>query len=118
VVADRSTLAHRCRKREASISLSRRTSCTLPPTAPPVPRPRRISSACTPPPTGCCTHPRPGSQDLDSGARLSCPRSVALIKVAARVTEIKTRIKVALPTCYPHHQSWALLAGRAAKLPT
>ena len=42
---------------------------------------------------------------------------LALIKVAARVTEMKTRIKVALPTCYPHQQSWALLAGRAAKLP-
>ena len=42
---------------------------------------------------------------------------LALIKVAARVTELKTRIKVALPTCYPHQQSWVLLAGRAAKLP-
>jgi len=42
---------------------------------------------------------------------------IALIKVAARVTELKTRIKVALPTCYPHQQSWALLAGRALKLP-
>ncbi len=42
---------------------------------------------------------------------------LALIKVAARVTELKTRIKVALPSCYPHQTSWALLAGRAAKLP-
>jgi len=42
---------------------------------------------------------------------------LALIKVAARVTELNTRIKVALPTCYPHQQSWALLAGRATKLP-
>jgi hypothetical protein len=42
---------------------------------------------------------------------------LALIKVAARVTEMRTRIKVALPTCYPHQQSWALLAGRAIKLP-
>jgi hypothetical protein len=42
---------------------------------------------------------------------------LALIKVAARVTEMRTRIKVALPSCYPHQQSWALLAGRAAKLP-
>jgi hypothetical protein len=42
---------------------------------------------------------------------------LALIKVAARVTELNTRIKVALPTCYPHQQSWVLLAGRAAKLP-
>ena len=42
---------------------------------------------------------------------------LALIKVAARITELKTRIKVALPTCYPHQQSWALLARRAVKLP-
>jgi hypothetical protein len=41
---------------------------------------------------------------------------LALIKVAARVTELKTRIKVALPTCYLHQPSWALLAGRAVKL--
>jgi hypothetical protein len=42
---------------------------------------------------------------------------LALIKVAARVTEMKTRIKVALPSAYPHQASWALLARRAAKLP-
>jgi hypothetical protein len=43
---------------------------------------------------------------------------LALIKVAARVTELKTRIKVALPTWYPHQQSWALLAGRARQAAT
>ena len=42
---------------------------------------------------------------------------LALIKVAARVTEMKTRIKVALPSCYPHQTSWALLTERAVKLP-
>jgi hypothetical protein len=42
---------------------------------------------------------------------------LALSKVAARITEMKTRIKVALPTCYPYQQSWALLARRALKLP-
>jgi hypothetical protein len=42
---------------------------------------------------------------------------LALIKVAARVTEMTTRIKVALPSCYPHQTSWALLARRAVKLP-
>ena len=42
---------------------------------------------------------------------------LALIKVAARVTEMVTRIKVALPSCYPHQTSWALLARRAVKLP-
>ena len=33
------------------------------------------------------------------------------------VTEMKTRIKVALPSGYPHQQSWTLLARRAFKLP-
>ena len=42
---------------------------------------------------------------------------LALIKVAGRVTELATRIKVALPSCYPHQDSLALLAARAAKLP-
>jgi hypothetical protein len=42
---------------------------------------------------------------------------LALLKVAARVIEMKTRIKVALPSCYPHQGSWTLLAARAAKLP-
>jgi hypothetical protein len=42
---------------------------------------------------------------------------LALIKVAARITELKTRIKVALPSCYPYQSSWALLAGQPAKLP-
>ena len=41
----------------------------------------------------------------------------ALIKVAARVTEMITRIKVALPSCYPHQKSWARLAARATALP-
>ena len=42
---------------------------------------------------------------------------LALIKVAGRVTELATRIKVALPSCYPYRQSFALLTARAAKLP-
>ena len=42
---------------------------------------------------------------------------LALIKVAARATEMVTRIKVALPACYPHQTSWARRAGRAVKLP-
>jgi hypothetical protein len=42
---------------------------------------------------------------------------MALIKVAARVTEMVTRIKVALPSCYPYQTSWALLACRAIELP-
>jgi len=42
---------------------------------------------------------------------------LALIKVAARVTEMVTRIKVALPSSYPYQESLALLAERTAKLP-
>ena len=42
---------------------------------------------------------------------------LALIKVAARVTELATRIKRALPSCYPHQDSLIRLAARAAKLP-
>jgi Transposase DDE domain group 1 len=42
---------------------------------------------------------------------------LALIKVAGRVTERATRIRIALPSCYPHQDSLALLAARTAKLP-
>lgn len=42
---------------------------------------------------------------------------LALIKIAARVTERVTRIKVALPSSYPYRESLALLAARTAKLP-
>jgi hypothetical protein len=42
---------------------------------------------------------------------------LSLIKIAARVTEMVTRIKVALPSSYPYQESLALLAARTAKLP-
>jgi hypothetical protein len=42
---------------------------------------------------------------------------LALIKVAARVTELTTRIKVALPSSYPNRDSLILLAARAARPP-
>ena len=42
---------------------------------------------------------------------------LALIKVVARVTELATRIKVALPSAYSYPESLALLTARAAKLP-
>jgi transposase len=42
---------------------------------------------------------------------------LALIKVAGRVTELATRIKVALPACCPYPDSLALLSARAGKLP-
>ncbi len=42
---------------------------------------------------------------------------LGLIKVAARVTELETRIKVALPTAFPEQASWALLARRAVAQP-
>ena len=42
---------------------------------------------------------------------------LCLIKVAGRVTEMVTRIKIALPTAYPYQIGFAMLAGRIAKLP-
>lgn len=42
---------------------------------------------------------------------------LALIKVAGRVTEMVTRLKVALPSAYPYRESLALLTARAIKLP-
>jgi hypothetical protein len=38
----------------------------------------------------------------------------AFLKIAARVTELKSRITIALPTAYPHHKMLILLAGKAA----
>jgi hypothetical protein len=40
-----------------------------------------------------------------------------LIKVAARVTEMATRIKIALPSTYPYRAGFTTLAGQIAKLP-
>lgn len=42
---------------------------------------------------------------------------LCLIKVAGRVTEMVTRIKLALPTAYPYQAGFATLAGGIAKLP-
>ena len=42
---------------------------------------------------------------------------LAFIKVAARVTERVTRIKVSLPSTYPYKQDLARFAGRAQTLP-
>jgi hypothetical protein len=40
-----------------------------------------------------------------------------LIKVAARVTELATRIKLSLPSSYPYRSSFVLLASRATRPP-
>jgi hypothetical protein len=42
---------------------------------------------------------------------------LCLIKVAGRVTEMVTRIKIALPSAYPYQSGFATLAGRIATLP-
>ena len=42
---------------------------------------------------------------------------LAFVKIAARVTERVTRIKVALPSSYPYQTSLARFAGRASALP-
>ncbi|CCD03864.1 protein of unknown function (plasmid) [Azospirillum baldaniorum] len=42
---------------------------------------------------------------------------LSLIKVAARVTEMKTRIKLSLPTSFPYQESLTMLAARTVKPP-
>ena len=42
---------------------------------------------------------------------------LGLIKVAVRVTELVTKIKVSLPTGFAYQQGFSSLAGRLAKLP-
>jgi hypothetical protein len=42
---------------------------------------------------------------------------LAFIKIAARVTELVTRIKISLPSSYPYKQDLARFAGRALALP-
>jgi hypothetical protein len=42
---------------------------------------------------------------------------IGLIKIAARVTEMVTRIKVSLPSSYPYRQSWTRLTLNIAQLP-
>ena len=42
---------------------------------------------------------------------------LCLIKLAGRVAEMVTRIKIALPTAFPYQAGFAMLAGRIAKLP-
>ncbi len=42
---------------------------------------------------------------------------LAFIKIAARVTELVTRIKVSLPSSYPYKQDLARFTGRALALP-
>jgi hypothetical protein len=37
--------------------------------------------------------------------------------LAGRVTEMVTRIKIALPSCFPYQAGFADLTGRIAKLP-
>jgi hypothetical protein len=40
--------------------------------------------------------------------------SGTFLKVAARVTELNSRITIALPTAYPYQKTMILLAGKAA----
>ena len=42
---------------------------------------------------------------------------LALLKVAARITEMQTRVRIASPSGYPYQASWRLLAERAAIRP-
>jgi len=42
---------------------------------------------------------------------------LAFVKIAARVSELVTRIKVSLPSSYPYKESLARFAGRAVARP-
>jgi hypothetical protein len=42
---------------------------------------------------------------------------LGLIKVAVRVTELVTKIKIALPTGFAYQHGFSTLAARLAKLP-
>jgi len=42
---------------------------------------------------------------------------LSLLKVSARITEMATCIKVALPTGCPYREGWLLRAGRAVRRP-
>lgn len=42
---------------------------------------------------------------------------LSFVKIAARVTELVTRIKIALPSHYPYKDALALIAGRLANFP-
>lgn len=42
---------------------------------------------------------------------------LCLIKIAGRVTEMVTRIRIALPTAFPYQAGFTMLAGQIAKLP-
>ena len=95
------------------------TNRTSPPTGPRVPRPPPTSSACscTPAPTGCCgacarrcPGPRPGGSP--SSTRSGCASS----SIAARVVEMKTKIKIYLPTSAPDQSIFRLVLGRLPRL--
>ena len=58
---------------------------------------------------------RPGTPWREG--RFSTPSASRLIKVAGRVTEMVTRINIALPSAYPTQSGFATLAGRIATLP-
>ena len=60
---------------------------------------------------------RSGFPELVLARRQFCTIRLCLIKVAGRVTELVTRIKIALPTAYPYQIGFATLAGRIATLP-
>jgi hypothetical protein len=38
----------------------------------------------------------------------------AFLKVAARITELRSSLTIALPSAYPHRKTMILLAGKAA----
>lgn len=66
----------------------------------------------------------PGRRQRPTGGKSSFWRDaqfdtlrLGLIKVAVRVTELVTKIKVSLPTGFVYQEGFSVLAGRLAKLP-
>ena len=63
-------------------------------------------------------HPRGhGAQDLVLARRAVRHDPPRLLEIAARVSEMITRVKVSLPSSYPYEQDLARFAGRALALP-
>lgn len=42
---------------------------------------------------------------------------ISLLKVAARITETRSRVRIALPSSYPYQESWRMFVERAAARP-
>ena len=60
---------------------------------------------------------RTSSDGAPPAPKMRMNHSSTLFSTAERVTEIITRIRIALPTAYPYQLGFAMLAGQIGKLP-